>query len=334
MIPSQYTPGGDFSWIKYTTNSIGSNRGHSIIATGYSYVQDSRITTSPGGTGTGVFQADILGCTSCHDPHGKTRRLNDGSFYTPAPGTSGAQIIGSGSYGAVPGPGQAVGAYRLLGGLGYSPRESAGTVVFVYDPPHAVSPFDYNRVETGALNNPSVQTRVAYGAGMSEWCANCHGQIHLLAVYQSGTPGLRHPASNNATLNINGVMDNYNAYVSTGNMTGTLATSFNSLVPFEEQSTDYAVLLSHASTSAGAPLDGPTGNANVQCLSCHRVHATAFDSMMRYDISDTLITDTAGAWAPRNGMTDQALQAAYYGRTNTDFVPGQRVLCNKCHAQD
>ena len=320
-IPAQYTPGGDFSWIKSTANSVGSNRGHNIISASFNYVQDARLTVSPGG----AYPANVLGCSGCHDPHGKTRRLTDGSYVNPALGTAVLPIGGSGSYGAEPTATYAVGAYRLLGGAGYSPVAAGGAVTFTNNPPLAVSPSSYNRTEG------STMTRVVYGSGMSEWCANCHGQIHLTTAYVSGQAGLKHPAGNNATLGA--IADNYNAYVSSGDLTGTQATSYNSLVPYEEQSTNVADMLTRAVTD-NSQLSGPTSSMTVSCLSCHRAHATGFENMIRYDISEVLITDATGAFEPRAGMTDTSLAAAYYGRDAAYFGVAQRVLCNKCHVQD
>ena len=326
QLPNQYTPGGDFSWIRTTANSVGSSRGHNIIAAGFGYVMDSRLTAAPGGT----YSAAALGCTGCHNPHGQTRRIADGTYVNPALGSAVAPIEESGSYGAVPPAGFAVGAYRLLGGAGYVPKADA-SITFTANPPAAVSPSSYNRTDTGA----GGQTRVAYGSGMSEWCANCHSGIHLTTAYTSGTAGLRHPAGNNAVLGA--IAANYNAYVKSGDLTGVQATSYNSLVPFEEQTTDYAVLLSHAGSSNASTV-GPDATSTVSCVSCHRAHASGFASMVRYDLADALITDAAGVFEPRAGMTTAALAAAYYGRgdstTNAAFAPAQRILCNKCHAKD
>jgi hypothetical protein len=321
-VPNQYTPGGDFSWIKYTVNSVGSNRGHNIVAAGYNYVQDARITMAPGGT----YSAAVLGCSGCHNPHGQTRRLSDGTFATPAVGTAVAPIEESGSYGAVPAAGQAVGAYRLLAGAGYIPKADP-SVTFANNPPHAVAPNSYNRTDTAV----GGQTRVAYGTGMSEWCANCHSGIHLDAAYTSGTTGLRHPADSQAQLGA--MATNYNAYVKSGDLTGAQGTAYNSLVPFEEASTDYAALLA-ASGSSNATLQGPDTTDTVACISCHRAHATGFANMMRYDISEPLITDATPAFVLHSDYDDIEMEAAYYGRNAAFFGVAQRVLCNKCHVKD
>jgi hypothetical protein len=317
-VPAQYTPGGDFSWIKSTVNSVGSSRGHNIISASYNFVADSRLTAAPGGT----FPAGALGCTACHDPHSAARVTTTG-FATRALGTAVDPILESGSYGAEPAAGLAVGTYRFLGGAGYTPKGAA--ITFVNTAPMAVAPSTYNRTEgTGA-----GQTRVAYGAGMSEWCANCHAGIHNNAYPATR----RHPASNTSALGA--IAANYNAYVSSGDLSGSDTTSYNSLVPFEMQETNIATLAASAGYGSTVSLQGADAtNDNVMCLSCHRAHATGFASMMRYDMADALITDGTPAFEVRAGMTDTTLTAAYYGRDAAYFGAAQRILCNKCHAKD
>ena len=330
QLPAQYTPGGDFSWIRTTVNSIGSAYGHNVVAPYYGYVQDSRLTSAPGGT----YGADKLGCQACHDPHGKTRRIVGDTYVTPSIGTAVLPIDTSGSYGFSPSATVAVGAYRLLGGLGYTPKTSG--VTFTADPPKAVAPSSYNRTDTA----PGGQTRVAYGSGMSEWCANCHGGI-LTTGYMSGQSGAgtRHPAGNDALLvGTADIAANYNAYVKSGDLSGNAATSYNSLVPYEEGTgASYATLLSHAGSS-NAATSGPVAGATVMCLSCHRAHAAGFASMTRYDVSAELMTDDVGAFEPRTGQNATSLAAAYYGRGdstgNASWGNAQRILCNKCHAKD
>src|SRR4030067_2842035 len=117
--PYNRTPGGDFGWLKKTytysprtgstVTEAGDTHGHNIVAIDFGYAADGTNTTAPGGT----FDAGQLHCNSCHDNHGKLRRLSDGTF-----ATTGAPIIASGSYNnsVTPVAGQAVGAYRLLSG--------------------------------------------------------------------------------------------------------------------------------------------------------------------------------------------------------------------------
>ena len=329
VAPAQMSPGGDFAYLgkTYTWTAHGSTRstpgerhGHNIVAQDFGLTADTVLTTAPGGN----YAANQLGCNSCHDPHGKTRILSNGTQDRNVTiGTASEPIRESGSYGAMPTAGEAVGVYRLLGGQGYVPATYSGGPTFNHGAPTAVTPSGYNRSEG------TTETRVAYGQGMSEWCANCHASIHANNL---GT--LRHPAGNGATLG--GYAANYNAYVASGNLTGTQATSYSSLVPYEEGTGDRAALVTRA-VNDGSQTTGPnTGNENVMCLTCHRAHASAFSSMGRWDFGATFVTENGAytADAEGGGKTAAENQAAYYDRPATAFATFQRSLCNKCHTKD
>ncbi|HMN03033.1 MULTISPECIES: c-type cytochrome OmcS [Geobacter] len=333
--PLQMTPGGDFGWLKktYTWNvrglntSEGERKGHNVVAGDYNYVADATLTTAPGGT----YPANQLHCSSCHDPHGKYRRFVDGSI-----ATTGLPIKNSGSYNSSADPTAwgAVGAYRILGGTGYQPKSLSGSYAFANQVPAAVAPSTYNRTE--ATN----QTRVAYGQGMSEWCANCHTDIHN----SSYPTNLRHPAGNGAKFGAT-IAGLYNSYKKSGDLTGTQASAYLSLAPFEEGTADYTVLKAHAQINDSV-LTGADATSNVNCLSCHRAHASGFDSMTRFNLAYefTTIADASGnsvygtgdpsASSSLQGRTVNEMTAAYYGRTADKFAPYQRALCNKCHAKD
>jgi hypothetical protein len=338
--PHQLTPAGDFGWLKKTytwvpraeaaaETSLGERHGHSIVAADYGYQQDSAHPVAPGGT----YPSAALKCNSCHDPHGKYRRLQDGTIVT-----TGLPIIGSGSYSTSADPTSwgAIGVYRHLGGIGYQPRSVSGSFAFVHGPPDAVAPPDYNRAED------STQTRVAYGRGFGEWCANCHRAM-LENAYVSGEAAHRHPAGDSALLTP-AVISNYRAYLKSGDLNGSAASSFLSLVPFEEGTGDYARLKSHARTDDGY-LEGPDARSTVMCLSCHRSHASAFGSKLRFGLGNEFMTvadpagtplwpDPSSAPAAAQGRTVAETQQAYYGRPAALFAPYQRVLCNKCHVKD
>ncbi len=336
--PLQRTPGGDFGWLKKTytftvrgtvNTETGSSHGHNIISADYGYGVDPDFASSPGGT----FPSSQLACNSCHDPHGKYRRLSTGSV-----ATSGAPIVGSGSYdtSATPAVGQAVGVYRLLAGAGYA----KGGVTFG-GVPVAVAPSTYNRSES------LQQTRVAYGVSTTggqepwgQWCGTCHGSMHSTGNYV-------HPVDQGLGSSIS---TRYSQYVSSGIMTGTFAAGqgpFLSLVPFAENTGDYTVLKSHAKNN-GTALAGPGTSDQVMCLSCHRAHASGFPEMLRWQMEGEFISyvDNTGAAAwpgtdttpgsPQfaRGRLAAENQAAYYDRPVSVFGAYQRVLCNKCHAQD
>lgn len=338
--PGNYTPGGDFGWLTKswswtgtsgTETSPGERHGHNVVATDYGLVADTTFTTAPGGT----YPANQLTCVSCHDPHGRFRYA--GSAF---PSTTGAPIVASGSYGGTgtvtPTATAAVGSYRLLAGQGYAPPGVAST--FNADPPVALSPLAYNQGEA------TTPVRVAYGAGMSEWCRSCHSSIHT----STGGGTFQHPAGNLDKLG-SSELAMYNQYVASGNLTGVQATSYWSIVPYEEGTTDRALLASHA-TSDGSVLSGPsTGAENVMCLTCHRAHASGWDWAMRWNMRDRTMTTgyvtAGGQWPGIDAAGDAALpdnaqgrtmaetRGAMYDRDPSVYAPYQKALCNKCHGQ-
>ena len=344
--PKQLPPGGDFGWLKKTWTwrtptgtamSRGEQHGHNIVAADYGYVSDMRNATAPGGT----YPSSNLSCVSCHDPHGRYRRLADGTI-----ATSGLPIFGSGSQadGVDPISGvSAVGVYRMLGGASYKPKSLSGAFGFANQAPTAVAPADYNRSEA------VTQTRVSYGQGMSDWCLNCHPRM----VSSGATAGMGrmggtftapgHPVGNGAAIT-GAMLLNYGAYVRTGKLTGIASRAYLSLVPFEEGRYDYPTLKSHA-RSDDSYLQGPDSVSTVSCITCHRAHASGFDSILRYRAKGDFITvgsSASGArWPDPNtepavaeGRTPAETQASYYGRPASTFTPFQRLLCNKCHAKD
>jgi hypothetical protein len=359
--PVQRTPGGDFGWLSITNTYFtnygvlsttastikGERHGHNIVAQDYGLLPDTTLLTAPGGN----YPAANLSCASCHDPHSRARIDSTGAIVASAFGSKVAPIGASGSYGAAPTANEAVGVYRLLATANYAQMslqdQGVSTIPFAANPPVAVAPSTYNRSE-GA-----TETRVAYGAGMSEWCANCHVSIHA----DNSTSTMIHPASNAAKLqastandlagNPNGTTIEaiYNAYKSSGDLTGTSATSYTSLVPYEEGVTDVAKLATHA-VNDGTQTGGPTGaTENVMCLSCHRAHASGWSSMTRWNNKAEFITvggaypgtdaTGEGAYGQYNlGYTQAQYAAAMYDRPATNFAFAQRSLCNKCHAKD
>ena len=341
LAPLQRGPGGDFGWVKktytdtnYTEN--GETHGHNVVAVDKGYVADSRYDFSPGGN----FPVGALGCASCHDPHGENRRLCDGSIAQAGNQACGGAIKASGSYydgtdvaNNEPSVTEAVGVYRLLGAAGYGQN---GTGIVFQGVPAAKVNSTYNRTEA------STQTRVAYGNKTSQghvswgkWCATCHEEMHSEENYV-------HPVDESLGSE---VALNYNQYVKTGDMTGSKANSFSSLVPFVENESDYAKLALHAVNSGNQ--EGPTSSDRVSCLSCHRAHASGMMYGLRYDIEYEFMTKggmyiskenplVTGSRAPvqRRGRTENEWKASYYDRPATAFATYQRVLCNKCHQKD
>jgi hypothetical protein len=340
--PKNRTPGGDFGWLTLGFGaanngapSLGERHGHNIVANDWGLVSDAALKTAPGGTyavGTGKA---AFACSSCHDPHGRYRMIADGTtqngvaFVGPFAQNS-LPIAASGSYGAAPlANTYAVGSYRLLAGQGYAPVSNAA-FPFPNDPPVAVAPLTYN---SGEATN---EVRVAYGTGMSEWCQNCHTNVHFNSDTRAvGIAGFRHPAGSDAKLAANQITI-YNTYLSSGKVNPGLTSNYTSLVPFE-QGKDKSLSVLKNNTVVGGSIVADAGS-NVMCLSCHRAHASAFDSMVRWDQQATFLTDGTNFTA---GLTNRSLaqtQAGYYdrgvGTGGTAIGYYQRSLCNKCHGKD
>ncbi len=329
--PIQLSPGGDFGWLKKTYSwtgetgpmtSSGDTHGHNIVASDYGYRADSRLTSAPGG-GSFQYPSNQLSCISCHDPHGRYRRSDTGVI-----STTGKPIIGGGSYDTSKEPTatNAVGVYRLLAGAGYQPKSLSGSYTFLYNSFFAAAPENYNRSEA------ITDVRVAYGQNVSQWCANCHSMMH------STTGTLIHPTDQPMS---SLVLTNYNSYVKTGDLTGTQATSYLSLVPFQMGDTTNMTTLKGAVGSTAGPVSGD----KVTCLTCHRAHASGWDSMLRFPLDTTFTTVSDGSGNPvypnpatdpiqAMGRTPQEFQSALYDRPPTKFATFQRSLCNKCHVQD
>jgi predicted CXXCH cytochrome family protein len=336
VAPLQRSPGGDFGWIKKdysfvvrgtTTNEDGDTHGHNIIAADFGYAVDGTNASAPGGSG---FPSNQLACNSCHDPHGQYRRNAAGTI-----SKSGQPIYASGSYyngtsvpANEPTTNESVGVYRLLAGAGYT----KGGVTFSGNPAAKV-PSTYNRTEG------STQTRASYGlatagghVGWGTWCATCHPDMHSSGNYV-------HPTDQNLGSTISTL---YGQYVKTGDMTGSAASSFTSLVPFVKGTNDYSALAALA-VNNDTQLGGPDSGDQVSCLSCHRAHASGWEFGLRWNMEGEFMvyngqypgTDTTPT-TPQfaRGRLGAETQAAYYDRPVTKFASYQRVLCNKCHAKD
>ncbi len=343
--PKQRTPGGDFAWVKKTftytySGSVytedGAGHGHNVIAADKGYVVDPNNPTAPGGT----FPSSTLACNSCHDPHGQYRRLTTGTV-----ARTGQAIWASGSYydgtnvannepkTHTSGELLAVGVYRLLAGSGYTKDGITFNGV-----PVAKAPSTYNRTES------ATQTRVAYGTSAAgghvtwgQWCATCHPGMHSTGNYV-------HPVDQGLGSTI---AANYKTYVKSGNMTGDGINGYLSLVPFTENSADYAAIALHA-VNNNSVLTGPGTSDKVDCMSCHRAHASGFEHALRFDQGyEFMVKDGAyiGSDNPAVGTTGRGplqsrgrviadWQAAYYDRPATMWSAYQRPLCNKCHVKD
>jgi hypothetical protein len=152
-----------------------------------------------------------------------------------------------------------------------------------------------------------------------------------------------HPVDQGLGSTIAGI---YGQYVKSGDMTGSAASSFLSLVPFATNSGDYTTLAGLVSNT-NTQLGGPGSTDQVTCMSCHRAHASGFMEMLRFDngyefttvggeyvsLENPLVTGSR-ANVQRRGRHTADWVAAYNDRPASNFATYQRVLCNKCHAKD
>ena len=167
----------------------------------------------------------------------------------------------------------------------------------------------------------------------TEWCSNCHQQL-LENSYVSGEAGHTHPAANSEKLD-SFIVTNYNTYIASGNPVGAKGfAGYNTLVPFETGDTMATRTALEATQAAGGPAAAAT--ANVSCLSCHRAHASGFNSMLRYDPTTFMtVEDTAGSTVyATDTAANNMLTRAYYNRPASSFIAYQRSACNKCHNKD
>lgn len=182
--------------------------------------------------------------------------------------------------------------FRLLRGAG--PIDD-GDYTFLNPAPEA----EGISLQFGAESNTN---HTAYHRGMSEWCANCHGEFHA-----ASDPAIhKHPSG--AAIGA-AIASAYRAYNGTADPSGgTPSASYLAQVPFEDPLT--------TTTST----NGPSGTSQVMCLSCHRAHASSAPDAGRWDFNVTYLAEDG----KQSGS--QALPNPYGA--------AQRSLCNKCHVRD
>ena len=138
------------------------------------------------------------------------------------------------------------------------------------------------------------QTRVAYGgAGTANdwgtWCGACHADFNVAGGDDEHHPTGESLGTGPLGSSTGSEATNYNAYISSGILTGDPAKAYNTLVPFAEATSDLAVLASHAKIDDSF-LNGPGTGAEVMCLSCHRAHASGFMEDLRWDYGYEFMT--------------------------------------------
>jgi len=301
---SALTPGGDFYWMTRTFSWIGGSspaarHGHDIVAQDFGLVADPNRIRGPGGN----YPAAQLSCISCHDPHGRT---GGGTQAGAAP------VSVSGSYGELPAPGTSAGHYRLLGGQSYT---SNG--------------YSFNNPVPLARQNPALpfsESSIShgdYGSGISAWCGNCHAAV-ISNKHELGASSFEHPVE--GTLE-SGIVNHYNSYIKTGDLTGIKPTAYLQFVPFERGVSD-PQLLDPTSSS------GPDTASELNCLTCHRAHASAFRSAGRWDFSAVKLVDSHPALGDSGATASDVLNSYYGHNIAVEFGIDQGQFCEKCHVDE
>lgn len=154
----------------------------------------------------------------------------------------------------------------------------------------------------GPGESPSSHT--AYRSGMTEWCANCHGYYH-----ENGLSPFEHPVRDEMDYDL---VTTYNAYLGSGNATGTGLEAYIPQTPVE---------VDGATTSFRGPV--ATG-ARISCVSCHRAHASSGPRAGRWDFNIT-------TWAEEGVLSGTWPIPNPYELTTG---PSQRRLCEKCHGNE
>jgi predicted CXXCH cytochrome family protein len=183
--------------------------------------------------------------------------------------------------------------FRLLYGVG--PIQD-GLFVFANPAPEAVG-----LSVTDPLSEEADDNHTAYRSGMSQWCANCHGQYHD----GQGEEIIEHEFDEDLSGEEQDTYNMYNGDADPGG--GNAATAYLAAVPFE---------------SAGAMIEneaGPSPGSRVMCLTCHRAHGSSAPHALRWDIhAATLGQDgvISGSYPIANPYPDS----------------DQKSLCAKCHS--
>ncbi len=205
--------------------------------------------------------------------------------------------------------------FRLLYSSDLGPRYNGGRFSFAADAPIAKG--NSRRTMSSANNgNETDSKHTIYKSGMSDWCANCHDAFH-----SDNTNNFVHPIGDLGST----IAANYNAYVSSDQITGGLAaTAYMGLVPFEAVNVDLDAVDSTNYTQ------GPTGVDQVMCLTCHRAHASAYQDATRWDMAETFLVDSHP-----NASDIDFVQSDIDNKDYDYILPvNQRSLCNKCHVKD
>ncbi len=245
--------------------------------------------------------------------------LNDGAFEKIIPGSRAGHNVISFERGTSPDPGSRTspggnypasnlhctschdphgkgGHFRLLYGIDFPAAIVNGQEYrFTYPAPDA----EGLDVEQGP-ESPARHT--AFRAGLSDWCANCHGAYHS----ETSPSAFRHPV--NVPIG-DTVAATYNRYRGTGFADGTGMDAYLPEVPLE---------FAGNTVSFTGPV---SAGARITCLSCHRAHASSGPAAGRWDFKIT-------TWA-QEGIASGTYRIPNPYASTAGMK--QRPLCDKCH---
>jgi Zn-finger protein len=148
----------------------------------------------------------------------------------------------------------------------------------------------------------SAGRHTAYHAGVSAWCANCHGLYHQ----ENSSSLFEHPVDEVLD---SGQRQRYNAY--NGDLDpqgGSFATAYLPEVPIEGPTTSVTSTVGAGSTD------------RFHCLTCHRAHASSAPAAGRWDFRVYRLAEDGVA------SGSYPLASPYSGAD-------QGQLCRKCHSQ-
>jgi hypothetical protein len=185
-------------------------------------------------------------------------------------------------------------SFRMLRGTGPVP---GGDATFLNPAPTA------DGLDVGdPAASESAGRHTAYHAGVSAWCANCHGLYHQ----ENSSSLFEHPVDEVLD---SGQRRRYNAYNGDSDpLGGSFATAYLPEVPLEGPAT------SVTSTEGAGSTD------RFHCLTCHRAHASSAPAAGRWDFSVYRLA--------QDGVVSGSypLASPYPGAE-------QGQLCRKCHSQ-
>ncbi|MBC8366025.1 hypothetical protein H8E52_01305 [bacterium] len=184
--------------------------------------------------------------------------------------------------------------FRMLRSVG---DEAPGGFIFSYSAPVAMG------MDLDSFSEEAPDLHSAYLSGMSQWCANCHENYLQDDHDEHGASSFEHDTNRT----FGDEAHNYNVYNGTADPSGgSQATAYLPEVPFE------------SSSNTITSTQGPHPSDRMNCLTCHRAHASSAPHAGRWDFN----VETLG----QDGVVSGS-----YPLPNPYGDPAQRSLCEKCH---